>query len=76
MHKLTYQFGADTTNSGRHLDAGFTLHLLNKSGRSGPNKYWIYRSTLKRKLQDRSLELVPNISLPKARELARYRSSG
>ena len=76
MHKLTHQFGADTTNSGRHLDAGFTLHLLNKSGRSGPNKYWIYRSTLKRKLQDRSLELGPNISLPKDRELARYRSSG
>lgn len=70
MHRLTHQFVANTTIPGRYFDAGSNLHLLVRSGPAGPNKYWIYRFTLERKRQERSLGVFPRISLSEARKLA------
>jgi len=70
MRRLTHQFVANTTKPGRYFDAGSNLHLLVRSGPVGPNKYWIYRYTLERKRQERSLGVFPNVSLSEARKLA------
>ena len=70
MQKLTHQFVANTTKPGRYFDTGSNLHLLVRSGPVGPNKYWIYRYTLERKRQERSLGVFPNVSLSEARKLA------
>jgi len=70
MHKLTHQFVANIINPGRYFDAGSNLHLLVRSGPTGPNKYWIYRFTFQRNRQDRSLGVFPIISLSEARKLA------
>ena len=70
MLRLTHQFVANTTKSGRYFDAGSNLHLLIRSGPVGPNKYWIYRYTLERKRQERSLGVFPDVSLSEARKSA------
>ena len=70
MRRLTHQLVANTTKPGRYFDAGFNLHLLVRSGPVGPNKYWIYRYTLERKRQERSLGVFPNVSLSEARKSA------
>ena len=70
VQKLTHQLVANTTKPGRYFDAGSNLHLLVRSGPVGPNKYWIYRYTLERKRQERSLGVFPNVSLSEARKSA------
>ena len=70
MKKLTHQLVASTTKPGRYFDAGSNLYLLVRSGPVGPNKYWIYRYTLERKRQERSLGVFPNVSLSEARKSA------
>ena len=70
MQKLSHQFVNNVTKPGRYFDAGNNLHLLVRSGKAGPKKYWIARVTLKGKRKDLSLGIFPNVSLAEARILA------